>query len=99
MVLGAIFGSVFSIIVHKLNLTSGVIPSMGMAMALINFFTVKSWNAMLAKLNIQTLPFSPQVLLPALAPSLIAQLSSNMFDWVLLCNVLHGRRLQKAEKP
>lgn len=62
VVLGAIFGSVFSIIVHKLNLTSGVIPSMGMAMALINFFTVKSWNAMLAKLNIQTLPFSPQVL-------------------------------------
>jgi hypothetical protein len=61
-VLGAVFGSVFSIIVHKLNLTSGVIPSMGMAMALINFFTVQTWNSMLQKLDIKTLPFTPQVL-------------------------------------
>ena len=60
--LGAVFGAVFSIIVHKLNLTSGVIPSMGMAMALVNFFTVQSWNAALARLGFATLPFTPQVL-------------------------------------
>ena len=60
VVLGAIFGAVFSIIVHKLNLTSGVIPSMGMAMALINFFTVQTWNAALRALRINTLPFTPQ---------------------------------------
>ena len=61
VVLGAVFGAVFSIIVHKLNLTSGVIPSMGMAMALINFFTVQTWNAALTRLGFATLPFTPQV--------------------------------------
>ena len=64
MVLAVIFGSVFSIIVHKLNLTAGVIPSMGMAIALINFFSVQSWNALLKRFNIKTLPFTPQVPLP-----------------------------------
>lgn len=61
MVLAVVFGSVFSIIIHKLNLTSGVIPSMGMAIALINFFSVQSWNALLKRFNINTLPFTPQV--------------------------------------
>ncbi|CAL8462318.1 g1851 [Coccomyxa elongata] len=60
VVLAVIFGSVFSIIIHKLNLTSGVIPSMGMAIALINFFSVQSWNALLKRFNINTLPFTPQ---------------------------------------
>lgn len=62
VVLAVIFGSVFSIIIHKLNLTSGVIPSMGMAIALINFFSVQSWNALLKRFNINTLPFTPQVI-------------------------------------
>ena len=61
IVLGALYGAVFSIIVHKLNLTTGVIPSLGMSIALINFFTVKLWNGVLCKLNFDTLPFSPQV--------------------------------------
>ena len=64
--LGAVFGAVFSIIVHKLNLTSGVIPSMGIAMALVNFFAVQSWNAVLSRLGFTTLPFTPQVLRMAL---------------------------------
>ena len=59
--LGAVFGAVFSIIVHKLNLTTGVIPSLGMAIALVNFFTVNIWNGMLSKLRFGTLPFTPQV--------------------------------------
>ena len=66
MVLGAVFGAVFSIIVHKLNLTTGVIPSLGMAIALINFFTVNIWNKMLSKLRFGTLPFTPQVSLLAI---------------------------------
>ena len=61
MVLGAVFGAVFSIIVHKLNLTTGVIPSLGMAIALVNFFTVNVWNGLLSKLRFGTLPFTPQV--------------------------------------
>ncbi len=62
--MAVIFGSVFSIIIHKLNLTSGVIPSMGMAIAPINFFSVQSWNALLKRFNINTLPFTPQVNVP-----------------------------------
>ena len=61
VVLGAIYGAVFSIIVHKLNLTTGVIPSLGMSIALIDFFTVKLWNGMLAKMNFGVFPFTPQV--------------------------------------
>ena len=65
VVLGGIFGAVFSIIVHKLNLTTGVIPSLGMSIALMDFFTVKLWNGMLTKLRFTTLPFTPQVLVLA----------------------------------
>ena len=61
IVLGAIYGAVFSIIIHKLNLTTGVIPGFGMSIALIDFFTVKLWNRMLAKMRFGVLPFTPQV--------------------------------------
>ena len=46
---------------HKLNLTTGVIPGFGMSIALIDFFTVKVWNGMLAKMRFSVLPFTPQV--------------------------------------
>ena len=62
IVLGAIYGAVFSIIIHKLNLTTGVIPGFGMSIALIDFFTVKVWNRMLAKMRFGVLPFTPQVM-------------------------------------
>ena len=62
IVLGAIYGAVFSIIIHKLNLTTGVIPGFGMSIALIDFFTVKLWNRMLAKMRFGVLPFTPQVM-------------------------------------
>ncbi len=61
VVLGAIYGAVFSIIVHKLNLTTGVIPSLGMSIALIDFFTIKLWNGILAKMHFGVFPFTPQV--------------------------------------
>ena len=80
VILGAVFGAVFSIIVHKLNLTTGVIPSLGMAIALINFFTVNVWNGLLSKLRFGTLPFTPQV------PVLVIGLLS----WHATCKTAHS---------
>ena len=92
--LGAVFGAVFSIIVHKLNLTSGVIPSMGMAMALINFFTVQSWNVALKRLGFSTLPFTPQVQQSAACHFLGALLPTDLYTYYLkLPNMTYQQQL------
>ncbi|XP_077226564.1 putative metal-nicotianamine transporter YSL6 [Tasmannia lanceolata] len=57
---GALLGTLFCIITHKLNLTVGVIPSLNVAAGLLGFFFVKSWTGFLTKLGIFTTPFTRQ---------------------------------------
>ena len=60
LVVGALLGTLFCIITHKLNLTVGVIPSLNVAAGLLGFFLVKSWTGFLSKIGIWTAPFTPQ---------------------------------------
>ena len=59
IVFGTILGVIFSIITQKLNLTAGIIPSLGMAATLLGFFTVNAWSAVLKRLGFLERPFTP----------------------------------------
>ncbi|KAK4782402.1 hypothetical protein SAY86_016504 [Trapa natans] len=48
----------FTFIVMKLNLTTGIIPSLNVAAGLLGFFLIKTWTAVFAKLGI--FPFTRQ---------------------------------------
>lgn len=46
-VVSAMLGIMFSFIVMKLNLTTGIIPSLNVAAGLLGFFMVKAWTKVL----------------------------------------------------
>lgn len=57
---GAVLGVLFSVITLKLNLTTGVIPSLNVSAGLLGFFFIKSFTTLLTKLGISHKPFSRQ---------------------------------------
>ncbi|KAH7653364.1 Oligopeptide transporter OPT protein [Dioscorea alata] len=50
----------FSVIVMKLNLTTGIIPSLNVSAGLLGFFFVKSWTKLLEKSGFLKQPFTRQ---------------------------------------
>ncbi|KAL5993454.1 putative metal-nicotianamine transporter ysl7 [Asimina triloba] len=50
----------FSFIVMKLNLTTGIIPSLNVAAGLLGFFFVKTWTKVLEKTDLLKQPFTRQ---------------------------------------
>ncbi|XWS54324.1 hypothetical protein CRYUN_Cryun10bG0080200 [Craigia yunnanensis] len=60
MVTSFILGLVFNFIVCKLNLTTGVIPSLNVAAGLLGFAIVKAWTTTLAKVGLLKQPFTRQ---------------------------------------
>uniref|UniRef100_A0A7N2RB89 Metal-nicotianamine transporter YSL7 n=1 Tax=Quercus lobata TaxID=97700 RepID=A0A7N2RB89_QUELO len=50
----------FSIIVMKLNLTTGIIPSLNVSAGLLGFFFVKTWTKLLHKSGLLRQPFTRQ---------------------------------------
>ncbi|KAG8501774.1 hypothetical protein CXB51_003951 [Gossypium anomalum] len=50
----------FSFIVMKLNLTTGIIPSLNVSAGLLGFFFVKTWTKMLQKSGLLKQPFTRQ---------------------------------------
>jgi hydrogenase-4 membrane subunit HyfE len=61
VVFGLVLGFVFTIITMKLNLTAGIIPSLGMAATLLGFFAMTTWSSVLQRFGFITKPFTPQV--------------------------------------
>lgn len=55
-----ILSFVFNIIVCKLNLTTGVIPSLNVAAGLLGFAIVKAWTALLERCGMLKQPFTRQ---------------------------------------
>ena len=53
-------GIMFSIIVMKLNLTTGIIPSLNVSAGLLGFFFVKIWSKALEKTGLLRQPFTRQ---------------------------------------
>lgn len=60
MVASFVLSIVFNFIVCKLNLTTGVIPSLNVAAGLLGFAMLKAWTAVLQKLGILEQPFTRQ---------------------------------------
>ncbi|KAJ8548892.1 hypothetical protein K7X08_029873 [Anisodus acutangulus] len=60
MVTGLILSVVFNFIVCKLNLTTGVIPSLNVAAGLLGFAAIRSWTALIEKIGKLKQPFTRQ---------------------------------------
>uniref|UniRef100_A0A7N0UKU3 Metal-nicotianamine transporter YSL7 n=1 Tax=Kalanchoe fedtschenkoi TaxID=63787 RepID=A0A7N0UKU3_KALFE len=59
-VVSFVLGVLFSFIVMKLNLTTGIIPSLNVSAGLLGFFFVKSWTKFLEKSGLLKQPFTRQ---------------------------------------
>ncbi|KAF2290572.1 hypothetical protein GH714_014480 [Hevea brasiliensis] len=59
-VVSFILGILFSFIVMKLNLTTGVIPSLNVSAGLLGFFLVKTWTKLLHRAGLLKQPFTRQ---------------------------------------
>ena len=55
-----ILSIVFNFIVCKLNLTTGIIPSLNVAAGLLGFFILKTWTTLLNKFGLLKHPFTRQ---------------------------------------
>ncbi|KAF7004837.1 hypothetical protein CFC21_020009 [Triticum aestivum] len=61
LAVSALLGFMFSVIVMKLNLTTGIIPSLNVSAGLIGFFLLHSWTRLLDKAGIPGVkPFTRQ---------------------------------------
>jgi len=49
LMVSALLGAMFSVIVMKLNLTTGIIPSLNVSAGLLGFFLLTSWTKLLAQ--------------------------------------------------
>ncbi|KAI3904609.1 hypothetical protein MKW98_014789 [Papaver atlanticum] len=55
-----VIGSLYSIVIMKLNLTTGITPNLNVSAALVAFVVIRSWTKLLNKFGISSTPFTPQ---------------------------------------
>ena len=61
LAVSALLGAMFSVIVMKLNLTTGIIPSLNVSAGLLGFFLLTSWTKLLDKAGVASVrPFTRQ---------------------------------------
>ena len=61
LAVSALLGFMFSVIVMKLNLTTGIIPSLNVSAGLLGFFLLTSWTRLLDKAGVPGVtPFTRQ---------------------------------------
>jgi len=60
MVVSLVLAVLFTFIVMKLNLTTGIIPSLNISAGLLGFFFVQIWTSVLAKMGMLMQPFTRQ---------------------------------------
>lgn len=53
-------GIMYSVIVTKLNLTTGLVPNLNVSAALLAFVFIRTWTALLEKAGIVSIPFTRQ---------------------------------------
>lgn len=60
-VIASIFiGSIYSVIIMKLNLTTGINPNLNVSAALLAFITVRTWTKLVRKFGLVSVPFTQQ---------------------------------------
>ncbi|CAL9156164.1 unnamed protein product [Musa hybrid cultivar] len=60
LVASVAIGIMYSVIVMKLNLTTGLVPTLNVSAALLAFVILRSWTKLLHKIGILTTPFTRQ---------------------------------------
>ncbi|CAN6273570.1 unnamed protein product [Urochloa humidicola] len=60
LVVSALLAVMFSVIVMKLNLTTGIIPSLNVSAGLLGFFFVRMWTAAVERMGFLRQPFTRQ---------------------------------------
>ncbi|KAF6153709.1 hypothetical protein GIB67_000942 [Kingdonia uniflora] len=55
-----VIGTLYSVVIMKLNLTTGLVPNLNVSAALVAFISIRSWTKLLQKVGIASLPFTPQ---------------------------------------
>ena len=60
LVFGTLLGVLFAVITNKLNLTAGIIPSLGMAATLLGYFAMNGWSRLVRKCGFESAPFTQQ---------------------------------------
>jgi OPT oligopeptide transporter protein len=60
LVASFLIGTMYSIIIMKLNLTTGLSPTLNVSAALLSFFFLKAWTKILSQLGWKTMPFTKQ---------------------------------------
>ncbi|GLT28730.1 hypothetical protein SLA2020_036390 [Shorea laevis] len=60
LVVALVLGVLFSFIVMKLNLTTGIIPSLNVSAGLLGFFFIKTWTKLIEKVGLLKQPFTRQ---------------------------------------
>ncbi|KAI3836555.1 hypothetical protein MKX03_033043 [Papaver bracteatum] len=55
-----VIGSLYSIVIMKLNLTTGITPNLNVSAALVAFVVIRSWTKLLNKFGTSSTPFTPQ---------------------------------------
>ncbi|CAI9772025.1 unnamed protein product [Fraxinus pennsylvanica] len=60
IVASLLIGIIYSIIVMKLNLTTGLVPNLNVSAALLAFVFIRTWTKLLQKANFVTTPFTRQ---------------------------------------
>lgn len=60
LVASLVIGVVYSVIVTKLNLTTGLVPNLNVSAALLAFVFIKTWTKVVHKAGFVTTPFTKQ---------------------------------------
>ncbi|XP_019200312.1 PREDICTED: metal-nicotianamine transporter YSL3-like isoform X1 [Ipomoea nil] len=60
IVASLLIGSIYSVVVMKLNLTTGLVPNLNVSAALLAYVCIQTWTKALQKANIVSTPFTRQ---------------------------------------
>lgn len=60
IVASLVIGVIYSVIVMKLNLTTGLVPNLNVSAALLAFVFIQTWTKLLQKANFVSVPFTRQ---------------------------------------
>ncbi|KAG6391526.1 hypothetical protein SASPL_149282 [Salvia splendens] len=60
MIAGLFIGTIYSVVLMKLNLSIGIVPNLNVSAALLAFVFIRTWTKLLEKSNFTTTPFTRQ---------------------------------------
>lgn len=60
IIAGLFIGMIYSIVLMKLNLSTGLVPNLNVSAALLAFVFIRTWTKVLEKSNFTTTPFTRQ---------------------------------------